>query len=337
MYKTDYFLDTNFIITKEEKCDSRYEKLFLLYKNYYITEYFAKEVEEKLKDKRFRKINKSKFKTVSFDDLYKIAPICPVYHNFIATMYNPANFSDPEFPLQFLFSKIIKKRKLTDDERNLHMWMMSDIVSKLKLGTDNDGEIKSEWSKVIDETHLRSIKKRKDGLKGKNKNFPNDIRNLATIFVHSIIFKRNITFITSDSDAIAFFFDWSSSIIQEIAFNTKCLEELGKNDREGIKRLLQNKKEALFFNAPELSKFTHGTLQKFYNNDKKYFSPRLSIKYWDKNRKKYFEVGVNIDNAARSYLMYLHGSLNCPTAKNDIMGCFIKYISKIIQEQLPLL
>jgi len=325
-YKTDYFLDTNFVITSDKKLDNRYKKLFLICKNYYTTEIIEKEIKEKLKNKQFSEINKFKRKTISFNDLYNIAPICPVYHNFIAAMYNPANFFDLEFTLQLLLKKTIEKKELTDEEEKIYMMLRNNIYKKLNSNINFNGKIKNEWEKNIDLAYLRSIKKRKKCLSGKNKNSFNDIINLATIFTYSLIYKRNVTFLTSDSDAIAFFFSWSSSIVQQVVINTKCLEKLNENDRKGMKNIFQNKKEALFFNFPELVKFIQDTLQIFYSNNGKYFSPRLSIKYWDKKTKKYYEVGVNLDDTHKKLLMHLHGSLNCPTAKNNVMGSFIKYI-----------
>jgi hypothetical protein len=299
--------------------------MLFLSKNFYVTEPIQKEIEEKLLDKRFKKVNNHKLKSVSFDDLYSVAPICPVYHNFISTMNNPADFTSPEFMLQLIFSRILKKKQLTEEETKIHMSEMNRHIGMANSNINEGGEVKSEWEEVIGEAHKRSLLKRKDGLKGKNKNYANDIRNLALIFTYSLINKRNVTFLTSDSDSVAYFFDWSASVIQQVVFNTKCLEELDKNDREGMKLLLQKKKDAIFFNASEIRKFQQGTLQKFYSNNKKYFSPRLSIKYWDKKRKKFFEIGINIDNSTRLLFMYLHGPLNCPTAKNDIMGSFIGY------------
>ena len=92
-----------------------------------------------------------------------------------------------------------------------------------------------------------------------------------------------------------------------------------------MKNLLQKKKEAMFYNSFDMSRFIQGTLQRFYGNRTKYFSPRLSIRYWDKKTQKYFNIGINIDEATRLLFLHAHGNLNCPTAKNDVMGSFISY------------
>jgi len=325
-YRTIYFLDTNFVIWKnEEQEDKRYKKIFFIKKNFYITEWIKKEIEEKLSEKKYKKINNHKLKSISFNDLYNKAPICPVYHNFLSTMNNPADITSPEFRLQLVFSKIIKNLKLTEEEKLLYKNGMDKVRERAKSKVEIDGNKKTEWDEVMDEAIMKSFKKREDGLMGKNKNYANDIRNLSLIFTYSVIYKRNITILTSDSDTIAYFFNWSSSITQQMVFNIKCLEELNKNEREGMKKIFKKQKETLLFDPYDFIKFQRGTLKKFYADYKKYFSPRLSIKYWDQKRRKYFKIGVNMDNSYRLMLKYLHGTLNCPTAKNDIMGSFLVY------------
>jgi hypothetical protein len=325
-YKTIYFLDTNFVIQKkDEEKDKRYKKMFFVTKNFYITEWIKNEIEEKLSDKRYKKANKYNLKSISFNDLYNLAPICPIYHNFLSTMNNPADITSPQFSLQLIFSKIIKNIGLTEEEEKLYKNEMDEIKEKAKSKIEIDGNPKTEWDEVMDEAILKSIKKRENGLTGKNKNYANDIRNLALIFTYSVIYKKNITFLTSDSDAIAYFFDWSSSIVQQMVFNMKCLEELNKNEREGMKKVFKGEQEAIFFEPSDFIKFQQGTLTKFYTDHKKYFSPRLSIKYWNQKREKYFEIGINMDDSYRLILKYLHGTLNCPTAKNDLMGSFLAY------------
>ncbi len=325
-YKTSYFFDTNFVITKESEIDSRLKKMYLLSRRFFLTDFVKKEAEEKLQSSNFRRINNADYKTISFNSLYsQDSSICPVYYNFIGTMHNPAVLFSSEFSLQLLFAKIIKKRIFTSEENKLHTTIMTKLIKKAESNLNEGGVIKTEHERVMDEANIRSLKKRKDGLRGKNKNYPNDIRNLALVFTYAILFKENVTFITADSDATALFFDWSSALIQQIVFNMKCLEELTKDDRADMRALLQGRKKAYFFDSMELSKFIGGTLQKFYSNRKKYFAPRLSVKYWDKKRQKYFEVSINIDKYVRLNFSHLHGSLNCPSAKNDLMGSFIAY------------
>lgn len=324
-YNNTYFFDTNFVVTKETKLDKRYSKLFLKTGKLYITEQVKVEVEEKLKLSHFRKINKSKLKICSFDSLSEKTPICPTYYNFIGSMHNPANVACSDFPLQMVFSKIIKGHVLTKNETQIRMLLMDGKIAELKSEIDEDGSKKSEHSKAIDEALLRSIKKRADGLRGKNKNYANDLRSLATFFLYSMLYKRNTTFVTSDSDFVSYFFDWSTTMIQEVVFTMKILEEFKKNDKHGMKKFMAGKKEALFFDTNKLFSFIGGTLQRFLGNKTKYFAPRLTIKYWDKSRQKFFVLNFNVDKSIRMLFLSAHGNLNCPTTKNDTMGSFIGY------------
>lgn len=326
-YKHVYFFDTNFIISKEEKLDKRYGKLFLWSRNFYVTETINSEINEKLNTKNtsFRKVKDSKFEVLSFDDLQNKRSICPTYYNFMGAMYNPADIASPDFLLQLIFSKILRGKKLTEEETEIHIDMMTRLINNAESETDPLGKKKDELLQIMDEAHIRSIKKRKDGLKGKNVNHTNDIRNLALIFTYALMYEKNVTFITADSDAIAYFFDWFSTLVQQSIFNAQCLVELDKNDKEGMKKVLAHNGEPLFFDGTEMIKFLQGSFGKYINNHMKYFSPRLTIKYWDIKRQNYIKVDVNVDKVMRQVFLSSHGSLNCPTAKNDTMGSFIAY------------
>lgn len=325
-YKNVYFFDTNFFITREPVIDKRLSKLHLLSSHRFMTEHINKETREKLKDVRFRRIDKAKYRVISYNDLYSLeSRICPVYYNFIGTMHNPAVLFTSEFILQLLFAKIIKKRPFSAIENKLHTVVMTRLINQANSKFNEGGKIKTEFEQVLDDATIRSLKKRKDGLRGKNKNYPNDIRNLALIFTYAILFRANVTFVTADSDAIPLFFDWTSSLIQQTVFNVKCLELLSANNDTDKKALLKGKVKAYFFDANELRKFIQGTFQRFCSNRKKYFAPRVTIKYWDTHRQKYFEVGINIDKYVRTTFLHLHGSLNCPSTRNDLLGCFIAY------------
>lgn len=323
-YRNEYFFDTNFIISAKSQVDNRYKKLRILRKNFYITSQVESEYREKLENPRFEKINKHKLKTISFDDLHSKIPICPVYYNFLSALNNPANINSPDFNIQLILSKFMKNKSLTIDEKNLYEITMKELMESAHSKEFPDGTIKDELSMMIDNASFKSIKKRKKSLFG-NKNYMNDIRSLATIFTYSLINRNNITYISADSDSVAYFLDWSSTLIQQVVFNTKCLEILNRDRRLGMKKVIDGRKEAIFFEPMDMQKEIAGTTQKFYSNHKKYFSPRFTLKYWNREKKKFFNLSVNIDDVTRQFLLSSHGNLNCPTTKNDEMGSFIGY------------
>jgi hypothetical protein len=325
-YKDTYFLDTNFVLSDKKVGDGRWHRLRVLSKRLFVTEPVANEIIQLEQRDGFVRICKRQLHQVSFDSLYmENSAICPVYHNFLATMHNPANIFSPDFALQMLFSKINQKKDLSSIENKLHMVLMTRLIDQATSQINEGGNLKTEHEHVIDEAYIRSIKKRKAGLRGRNVNYPNDLRNLALIYTYALLHKENVTFITSDSDAVAYYFDWTASIIQQICFNMQALIHLAKNEGEGMKALMRNEKHALFLDTDNLRREVQGTLLRFYSNHRKYFSPRLTIKYWDGKRKKFYSVGMNIDEYVRELFIHAHGSLNCPSAKNDTMGCFIAY------------
>lgn len=323
-YKNVYFFDTNFIVSYKVKLDKRYKKLYTFGKNFYITEPIQREIGQLLQKPNFRKVFKGNLQTISFDDLYLSGQgICPVYYNFIGSMHNPANLGYIDFPLQLIFSKIIKKKEFSDEENKLYSRLMDKLI---KTYNYHSNELGMEHARVVGEACIKSIKKRKKGLKGKSKNYPNDLRNLATIFLYALLHRENVTFVTTDSDAVAYFFDWTSTLAQQITFQVKCLSELSKNDKEGMRMMVAGKKKALFFARNELIKDIRSILRNIYSKNGKYFSPRISIKYWDQTREKFYEVDINVDEYTRNCFKNLHGPLNCSTARNNDLGNFIKYI-----------
>jgi len=321
-YKNVYFFDTNIIINTESNIDLRHKDLSSVHK-VFITESVEEEVEKQSKSESFTKLYHGKTETISFDTLYEELPICCTYYNFIRSMQNPANIASPDFLLQLIFSKIAKRQKLSETEEKIHIGLMGRLTNRFVSETKNNR--REDLLDVINEAHIKSIKKRKGELKGKNKNYLNDLRSLATVFVYSLTNKNNVTFVSSDSDAIVYFFDWVGTLIQQSSFHTFSLEILNKYEREGMKRVLSNKKEAIFYDPDTMVKYIRGTEVRFFSNNKKYFSTKLTIKYWDKKREKYFDFSINIDRYVREVFLSLHGPYNCPTVRNDRMGNFIGY------------
>ncbi|MES2985869.1 MAG: hypothetical protein V4686_01945 [Patescibacteria group bacterium] len=326
-YKNTLFLDTNFVIgTKTQPSDGRYRKLFTYRRKKIVSEFIKNEIDEKLLNDRHYLLTKEKFETLSFNDLYvEREGICPVYHNFISVMHNPANISSEDFLIQSYFSKIIKGEKTTTEEDAIYKRCMQRLAGNCNQKNNILGNLKTDFEKVMDEAHLKSMKKRKQSLSGKNKNYANDLRNLSIIFLYSLMHKENVTFVTSDSDAVEYFFDWTSSITQQWVFNTRCLLILAENNSEKMNKLFKRNLKAIHFEPKEFIRYLNGSLQRTYSNKTKFFSPRLTIKYWDTKREKYFDFSINIDYGFRELILNCHGALNCPTAKNDTMGNFIGY------------
>lgn len=312
-----YIFDTNMIITRD-KGDNRYKKLFTINRNYWATETTFKEVNAFISDKNYKQILNRKLKELSFRTLREYYPdTCPLYYNYISAMHNPAIVWGENFSAELIVKSLIKNGVLTNKEEKLNKVVISNLEKK-KHKEEDAGNI----LKLLNEVNIRNLSKKRYAIRKGDKNYFNDLKSLALALLYCLQRKRNVTFVTSDSDFLNLIFDIFSTIIQQSTFNMKILSLL-KNGKKG--ELMEKKKHTFFLDSFEFVEYMENYMaDTFADNWKKDFLI-FKIKYWDVPTQKYTTLEFRFDDTMRFIFLNAHGNLFCPFVKNNENGNWLAY------------
>ncbi len=317
-YGQAYIFDTNMIVA-DKNIDNRYKKLFTINRNYWATETTFKESNILISDKGYKRILNRKIKKLSFGTLREYYPnTCPLYYNYITAMHNPAIVWGENFSAELIIKSLIKNGILTKKEDKINRVVTSELRHKKYKEEENDDILK-----LLRKTNINNLSKKRNAIRKNDKNYFNDLKSLALSLLYCLQRKRNVTFVTSDSDFLNLIFDIFSEITQQSTFKVKILPLL---DNDKKRDLMNKKKHTFFINSFEFTKYmTNYINEAFADNWKKDFII-FKIKYWDIPTKKYTTLEFRFDNTMRLIFLNSHGNLFCPCVKNNENGNWTAYM-----------
>lgn len=317
-YGQAYIFDTNMIIT-HDKVDNRYKKLFTLNRNYWATETTFKEANTLISDKNYRRILNRKLKELSFGTLREYYPnTCPLYYNYISAMHNPAIVWGENFSAELIIKSLIKNGVLTKEEEKMNIRVTSHLRQSRHKEEDND-----DFLKLLRDANISNLSKKRSAIRKDDKNYFNDLKSLALALLYCLQRKRNVTFVTSDSDFLNLIFDVFSTVIQQSTFSMKILPLL---DDDKKRDLMKKKRLTFFLDSFEFVKHMENyTADTFADNWKKDFLI-FKVKYWDIPTQKYTTLEFRFDETMRHIFLNSHGTLFCPCARNNENGNWLAYM-----------
>ena len=314
-YGQIYIFDTNMVISNSKK-DLRHIKLMTLNNNYWITETISDEVNDFLSREKYRLIQKRKLETISFSELRNKYPnVCPLYYNYISAMHNPAIVWGENFGAEMAVRALIKNGLLNDEEDKINTKTINRLVRK------RDSE-KDKLLKLLGKSSILNLSKKRNAIRKSDKNYFNDLKSLSLSLLYCLQEKKNVTFITSDSDFLNIIFDMFSTIIQQSTFDYEILPQL---TNEIKLKILNGKTHSFFLNSFEFKKHMDKyTGDAFSDNWKKDYLI-FNIKYWDIKEQKYTKLEFRFNETMRQLFLNSHGNLECPFVKNNDCGSWIHY------------
>lgn len=318
-YKKTFFLDSNFLIPKN---DRRHKILRNKGRKFLVTEYIFNEINKKNNDWQ-KIISPNRLNIINFEDLRINFPAtCPLYYNFIKSMHNPANICNPDFFINKNFA-VKEKHKLTNERIDFNQVLISRFYKGHKNEFNKLGKKKGDWENYLNASFLSRLNKRKS-LKNKGTLFFNDYKNLSLILVYTLLNRRNSYFFTSDIDIFCNLFTWIDSMAHQTALKIILLNQMKE---EGKTELLKGKKLVFYINYDEFKKQCDETLEYLLIDNKKKKRFNLVIKYWDKNKQKFYNgMKIAFDENIRDLLINNQGLLWCPFAANNTHGNFFRYL-----------
>ena len=312
MFKNIYFFDTNMIISNSSN-DKRFTKLFTLNSNYFVTEKINEETDNLLRKIGYRKVLKKNLIIINFDDLRQKSPnLCPVYYNFIVQLHNPAVIKSPDFWANRMNATLFLNGSYTEEEKIINNKIM-DNLKDFYLKED----LKMNQRKYEKNSSLRFLKKKRMAIKQKESNYFNDLRSFSLMFLYCLEYKKNVTFVTSDSDAVNLFFNLTSGVAQQYVFKTKILSLITKEEKKDI---VDGKELTIILNPDEIADETALLLKDIYSDIWKKDSFYFKIKFWSIQDKKYYNYYITFNDTTRLFFLNSHGQYNCPCADNHTMG-----------------
>jgi hypothetical protein len=326
-YGSVYFFDTNAIMLLKNVDDGRIKNWIGGIRDYKITETIDKEVKEK-ESLGYSKKNKNKISILTFEGLrIRWSSTCVLYYNYISCMYNPAILDNPTFLTELLLGNKMRGNDLNKAQQETYDF----LINKFQQGAKNEENIflekKSDLERHIDNSAVNAIRKKNKAINKPYENKANDFKNLSLILLYCLLEKKNTTLITSDSDYIAALLDWEEAVSQQLCFKQIVLEYIGNLSDDDKKEFYKGRRLMIFVNWEEFYKKFHGIRQDLLAHGwkKSYFS--FKLKYWDKEKKKYFNgISVSFNNVCRENLINLHQNLTCPLVRNVDMGNYFSYL-----------
>lgn len=320
-YGNAVFLDTNMIMSSDQKPDERIEKLHRHSFQYFITDVISKEIRD-LENSGLNRIFPHKYKIVGFSKLREILPsLCPIYYNLISWMYNPANITSSEFYLHLLQSLKLRGRKLNKSQEKLYMKFMD----RLKRGAENNinasGKPKTLLAKHINISAFQYFRKK---IKNRNsENLLNDYKNISTVLLFALLNKTNTVFVTADRDLLAIVLTLAESLAQGMTSPYFFLPTLTDQDKHN---LFTGKHITRFLNFKDFQKYNENLLGDILNPYWQKDHISFKVRFWDNKNKCFVEdVVINFDDMGREMVLNMHGPLSCPYAKNDTHGNWLHY------------
>lgn len=318
-YKNSYFLDSNFLIQKN---DERYMIFENNKRKFLVTEYIFDEINKKRHNWQ-QILSPDRLGVIKFNDLrVKFPATCPVYYNFITSMHNPANICSPAFFININFA-VKEKYKLDDKRKYFNQLLISRFYKAHKNQINKLGNKKSEWENYLNASFLKKIKKRKS-IKSKGDLYFNDYKNLSLILIYTLLNKTNSYFFTSDIDIFCNLFTWIDSMAHQLTFKTILLNQMGE---EGKKELLKNKKLVFYIKFDEFKKRCDALLGDLLDDSWKKKTFGLFVKYWDQRKKVFYnEAKLLFDEEMGDLILNNQGLSLCPFAANNTHGNFFRYL-----------
>jgi len=325
-YKSIYFLDTSNIIADKNRKKIGFI-FYIPFINFFITEKVNNEIIEKIKQGH-KVININKIKIIKFDLIREELPdVCPLYYNYISNMYNPAVLDSPLFVLEMLLSEKAKGKKLSEENEKIYNKIFSMINNGRSKEINIFGEKGSNYEKYIDESFYRLIKKKKNSIKKPHHNQQNDCKNLSLALIYCLLKRKNLIYISSDIDNIAYLFNWIEGVAQQSVFKQIILSRFHKLPDHDKKRWSEGKPISIFVNyEDEFKKLFNGYMTDMLSHDWKKTAFHFILKYWDQKEKKFIKYKFSFNNLSRELLLTLHGNCSCPYVKNYDYGNWIKYL-----------
>lgn len=318
LYKSAHFLDSNFLIKKNDARVRIFGK-----KKFFVTEYVFDEITKKESEwQEFLKPNH--LQVINFDDVRRTFPAtCPVYFNFVKSMYNPANICSSDFIINKNFA-LKEKGKLSEDGKNLNQILISRFYNGNANKFNKFGKEKNDWENYLNSSFLNRIKKR-HSKKNKKERFFNDYRNLSLILIYTLLHRRNTYYYTSDIDIFCDLFSWFDSMAHQITLKRMLLDAMKETGGKGD--ILKRKKLVYYLGYNQFKKECEGMLASFLLDDRKKHRFNLYIRYWDPKKEKFFnEIRFSFDEAIRYLLLNNQGLMLCPFAANNADGNFFRYL-----------
>lgn len=318
-YKSAYFFDTNFFLLHKNKLP---KFIFTFNRKYLITESAKKEIIDKIGKKKFQEKINDKYKTIYFDDLWeKNQVVCPVYYHYISCILNPANVGSKDFYIEWRDSRRIKNIKLSAEEQKIYKNKRRRDIRGTSL--DPLGNPRTGLIKFLDQLHSRTTKKAKKALQDNHPAYIQDIRSLALILIYALINRKNVSYYTSDGDAITLFIKWLDSLTMRLALNIFILPKLSSKNKQ---ELLHGKTLEYFIDYNDFVKKRIGLFQDLCSDWWKEKGFQIKIKYWDQKARQFHNaISITLTEETADFISNLHGGLECNFAKNDILGNWLRY------------
>ncbi|MCF7831746.1 MAG: hypothetical protein K9M36_02590 [Candidatus Pacebacteria bacterium] len=307
------------MIVVQNQTDNRYKKLFTINRNYWATETSFRESNIFISEKGYKRILKRNIKKLSFGTLREYYPnTCPLYYNYISAMHNPAIVGGENFAAELIIKSLIKNTTLTKKEEKLN----SLIANKLGQSKHNEKD-DNDLMKLLREANVRMLSKKRGAIRKNDENYFNDIKSLALSLLYCLQRKRNVTFVTSDSDFLNLVFDLFSTVIQESTFNVKIIPLLDDDKKQG---LMNKKRYTFFLDSFEFIEYMEKYMADIFADNWKKDFLIFKIKYWDILTQKYHTLEFRFDDTMRQIFLNSHGTRFCPCAKNNENSNWIRYM-----------
>ena len=317
-YGQAYIFDTNMLVSNGKR-DSRQRSLFTINRNYWATETTFREANSLIFDKQYTRIFNHSLKELSFGKLREHYPnTCPLYYNYISAMHNPAIVWGENFDAELIVRALIKNKTLTAEEDKINQVVSSRLSQKKYQGEETD-----KIMRLLRKTNVNMLSKKREAIRKEDKNYFNDLKSLSLALLYCLQRKKNVTFITSDSDFLSIIFDLFATVIQQSTFSMKILPSL---DDEKKRDLLKKKRLPFFLDSFEFIKHMENYTADVYADNWKKDYLIFKIKYWDIPTQKYTTLDFRFDTTIREIFLNSHGGLFCPCAKNNENGNWLAYM-----------
>jgi len=316
-YKTVYFFDANIIVrSSKERQDKRMLKLFTITNRYFLADPVYFEV-NRLLDKSFKFNTRRKFKTMSIKLLKERRPeSCPLYHNFLLGMHNPAIINSPSFMPELIISQIIKEKNISKEENVIWDKLIGAINKGKNRSLNIFNEATTQEENIIDEAFSKAIKKKRSSIINEDSNYLNDQKSIALALTYALLDKKNVFLVSSDYDLVYSFICVTEHIVQQIIF----LHFIGKAISEDPclkERILKEEKVTLYIKKEEFDKVDNDIRSDVFSRDWKKAGFKFGIKFWHTQQQKYYNhLYLNFDEKTLDMLTHLHGGFNCPFVRN---------------------
>jgi hypothetical protein len=324
-YENVYFFDTNIIVSNSQ-FDKRLTKLFTLNKKYFVDSHIRDEINTLKTTDGFRTVFKYDLKTVNFDDLRIVNPeICPIYYNFISAMHNPAIVWGQNFLSEGLISELMQGNWSSNDKKKeyekLNIRILGELQKQVEIQRKKYGQHK--LFNFINSVNFKSLKKKREAVKKNDPHYLNDLRAMSSALIYSLIYRKNVTFVTADTDHVSLMSNLIETLTQQMTFRTFILKRLSEDHK---RRLIKGDRAIFKFNTFDFVKSREGLEGDMQEGSWRKSSFCFKIKFWDTTKQKYRSFNLPFNELGREMFLSATGQLACPYAKNNDLGSWLAFL-----------